>query len=67
MLDSLVSLLPVKVQPYAKTIVAVLGVVVGAVVSSLDSTPAWLNVVVAVLTALGVYAVPNKHSILGKA
>jgi ABC-type uncharacterized transport system permease subunit len=63
--DSVVSLLPVKVQPYAKTIVAVLGVVVGAVVSSLDSVPSWLNVVVAVLTALGVYAVPNK--ILGKA
>ena len=67
MFDSLVSLLPEKAQPYAKTIVAVLGVIVGAIVSSLDSVPAWLNVVVAVLTALGVYAVPNKRTILGKA
>jgi len=59
MLASLVSLLPVSWQDKAKTVVAVLGIVVGAVVQSLGSVPHWLTVVVAVLTALGVYATPN--------
>jgi hypothetical protein len=59
MLASLVSLLPVKWQDKAKTIVAVLGLVLGAVVESLPAVPHWLAVVVAVLTALGVYATPN--------
>ena len=76
MLASLVSLLPVSWQDKAKTVVAVLGIVLGAVVTSLDAVPHWLTVVVAVLTALGVYAAPNlgyedptapKPQILGKA
>ena len=60
MFDAIVSLLPAKVQPYAKTIVAVLGVIVGTVVDSLDEVPPWLTLAVAILTALGVYAAPNK-------
>ena len=59
MLESIVSLLPVKWQDKAKTIVAVAGMVLGVVVQSLDMVPHWLTVVVAVATAAGVYATPN--------
>jgi hypothetical protein len=59
MLNSLVSLLPVAWQDKAKGIVGVFGAVVFVVVSTLSSVPHWVDVVVAVLTALGVYAAPN--------
>lgn len=59
MLTQLVSLLPEKLQDKAKAVVAVLGVVVGAVVQATPSHPAWVDVAIAVLTALGVYVTPN--------
>lgn len=68
MLTQLVSLLPEKLQDKAKALVAVAGVVVGAVVQVVPNHPAWLDVLVAVLTALGVYVTPNiPQKILGKA
>ena len=76
MLDSLVSLLPAAWQDKAKGIVGILGAVAFVVVTSLGSVPHWVDVVVAVLTALGVYAAPNlgykdpgkvEPKILGKA
>ena len=76
MLSYLISQLPTSWQDKAKGIVGVLGAVVFVVVTSLDSVPHWVDVVVAVLTALGVYAAPNlgyedptapKPQILGKA
>jgi hypothetical protein len=59
MLSALISLLPVSWQDKAKGIVGVLGAVAFVVVTSLSSVPHWVDVVVAVLTALGVYAAPN--------
>jgi hypothetical protein len=57
-LTSLVSTLPAKWQPYAKTYAAAL--VTGlAVVASFTPLPDWLAVVLAVLTAPVVFAVPN--------
>jgi hypothetical protein len=59
MLSALISLLPLSWQDKAKGIVGVLGAVAFVVVTSLSSVPHWVDVVVAVLTALGVYAAPN--------
>lgn len=66
MLDSLVSALPVKWQDKAKGIVAALGSAVGIASVVIPDSPKWLTVAVAVATALGVYATPNRD-ILGKA
>jgi FtsH-binding integral membrane protein len=48
-----------KLQPYNKLIVALLGAVVTVVVQFYADNSA-VQVVVAVLTALGVYQVPNR-------
>jgi hypothetical protein len=58
MLTSLVSTLPAKWQPYAKTYAAAI-VTALTVVASLTPLPDWLTVVVAVLSAPLVFAVPN--------
>ena len=55
---ALVALLPAIWQPKAKAIVAALGTVLTVVVASVPELPKWASVVVAVLTALGIYAVP---------
>jgi hypothetical protein len=55
-----VNTLPVGVRPYAKAVVAVIGVILTALVTNLDEVPQWLSVLVSILTALGVYATPNK-------
>ena len=59
-MDAVVSLLPVSVRPYAKSVVAIIGIVLTVLVENLDPTPQWLSVVISVLIALGVYATPNK-------
>src|SRR5690349_5398138 len=58
MLTSLVSTLPAKWQPYAKTYTAALLSAL-VTVSALVDLPEWLTVVLAVLTAPLVFAVPN--------
>lgn len=68
MLEQAVSLLPVALQDKAKTVVAVVGGVAGAVVQAWPGHPGWVEPALAGLTALGVYAVPNvKATIIGKA
>ena len=58
MLTSLVSLLPASVQPYAKTVAAsILSAL--TVVASLTPLPEWLTIVIAVLSAPVIFAVPN--------
>ena len=52
-----------RVQPYMKAIVAILGAVLTAVVTQFPDNEAvqqWGPIVSALLTALAVYAVPNK-------
>ena len=61
MLDRLVSILPKEsLRTAAKAWVAWLGTVVGLVVIVVPDSPRWLTVAIGVLTALGVYAVPNR-------
>lgn len=57
----LTGLLPAKLQPYAKTVAAVLGTVATVVASSFANTRAGAIAtgVVGVLTAVGVYGVKN--------
>ena len=52
-------LLPDSIAPYAKAWVAFLGFVATSVVTAWDAAPQWLAVVATVLTAVGVYFVPN--------
>lgn len=60
MLDKLVSILPESQRDKAKAYIAWLGTVASVLVIVLDGTPPrWLVAAIAVLTALGVYAVPN--------
>ena len=58
-LAAIVSLLPVSWQDKAKSIVGVLGSLLGVLSLVVDGSPKWLTVAVTVATALGVYAVPN--------
>jgi len=69
MLEKLVSLLPVSWQDKAKSIVVLLGTVLGLVALVVDGSPDWLAKAILVATALGVYATPNVgyKPILGKA
>jgi hypothetical protein len=57
----LTGLLPAKLQPYAKTVAAVLGTVATVVASSFANTRAGAIAtgVVGVLTAVGVYGLKN--------
>lgn len=51
-----------NVSPYAKTIVAILGAVLTAVMTQFPDTEAvqqWGPIIAALLTAIGVYAIPN--------
>lgn len=59
MLTSLVSLLPASAQPYAKTITAAVVAALTVLVTSLPSAPSWLAILLAVLSAPAVFAVPN--------
>jgi hypothetical protein len=56
---NILSLLPAKARPYAKTVIATLGTILATVSLSVD-LPDWVAVVLSVLTALGVYAQPNE-------
>jgi hypothetical protein len=50
-------------NPYAKAIAAVVGAIAATVIQVVGSDTTWgqiATIVVAVLTALGVYAVPNR-------
>ncbi|MER7070983.1 hypothetical protein [Terrabacter sp. NPDC000476] len=58
MLDAIVSTLPAKAQPYAKTYAAVLLTALTVIAAAVDA-PKWLTILVAVLTAPLVFAVPN--------
>lgn len=50
-----------KIQKYAKFIVAILGAAVTAGAGLIpDDTLNWIAFAAAILTAVGVYAVPNK-------
>jgi hypothetical protein len=55
----LYSLLPPSWRPYAKTAVAAVGTVLSALALTLPAVPAWVPVATNVLTALGVWGVPN--------
>jgi len=57
-MDLIVPLLPAGARPYAKAILAAVGIVVSVLSVTLTDVP-WLPIVVQVLTALGVFAVPN--------
>lgn len=59
MLTSLVSLLPSSTQPYAKTLTAALVSILTVLATTLEAAPAWLPIVLAILSAPAVYAVPN--------
>jgi hypothetical protein len=59
MLESLVKLLPVAWQDKAKSVVVLLGTVLGLLTLFVPGHPAWLTAAVSVATALGVYATPN--------
>lgn len=52
-------LLPASWMPYAKSWVALLGVVLVTLSSSWDGAPGWLTPAAAVVTAIGVYLTPN--------
>ena len=58
MLTSLVSVLPASWQPYAKTIAATILSAL-TTVSALVDVPEWVTVVIAVLSAPVIFAVPN--------
>ena len=58
MLTSLVSVLPASWQPYAKTIAAAILSTL-TTVSALVDVPQWVTVVIAVLSAPVIFAVPN--------
>ena len=58
LLDRLVSILPESQRDKAKAYVAWLGTVASIVTLVVPVAPRWLTAVVAVLTALGVYATP---------
>jgi len=53
------ALIPKRFQHVAKALVGLAGVVVTAVVTAVPDLPRWAAVVVAVLTAAGVYQTPN--------
>ena len=61
-MNLLLPLLPAKVRPYAKAVLAALGTVLTAVALVVPNDPAWVTVVLSALTALGVYVQPNGAS-----
>ncbi|QDP44232.1 hypothetical protein KGG70_gp52 [Streptomyces phage Celia] len=57
-MDLLLPLLPAKLQPYAKFVVALVGAVATVVAATYGDNPTVASVI-SVLTALGVLAQPN--------
>lgn len=53
------NLLPSKMMPYLKSWVALAGVILVALASTWNGAPSWVAVAAAVVTAVGVYLVPN--------
>ena len=58
-MNLLLPLLPAKVRPYAKTVLAALGTILTAVAVLVPEVPTWVTLVLSALTALGVYVQPN--------
>ena len=58
-LNSVVGWLPVKWQPYAKTIAAAVLALLTVLSTTVDGLPTWLTIAAAVLTAPVVFATPN--------
>lgn len=54
------TLLPERFMPYAKSWVALLGVVLTSIVAAVPDGPRWLMVLTSVVTAVGVYLTPNR-------
>lgn len=52
-------LLPQTWMPYAKSWVALTGVVLVSLATGWDAAPAWVPVAASVVTAVGVYLTPN--------
>lgn len=65
-LDSIVSTLPAKAQPYAKTYAASLMAALTVVSAAIPESPHWLTIVLAILGAPVVYSVPNKDPLASK-
>lgn len=55
----LFALIPAAWRPYAKAVVATLGLLLQTAVATIPGLPDWVAVAVAFLTALGVYAQPQ--------
>lgn len=53
------NLLPSKMMPYLKSWVALAGVILVSLASTWNGAPSWVAVAAAVVTAVGVYLVPN--------
>ena len=62
-MNMLFGLLPANWQPYAKFVVAMIGVIVTSAIATFDSVPAFVVYISTVLTALGVYGIPNNAPI----
>lgn len=56
----LTALLPTRWRPHAKTVVAAVGLILGAVIVAVPQVPTWLVLVTKVLTLLGVHTTPNE-------
>lgn len=52
-------LLPEKMMPFLKSWVALAGVILVALASAWTAAPGWVTIAAAVVTAVGVYLVPN--------
>jgi hypothetical protein len=59
-LTKILDLMPAAWRPYAKAIVAVVGLILGALMLTLPVVPVWLPVVVNTGVLLGVWGVPNQ-------
>ena len=57
-MNPLLSLLPPAARPYAKSVIAALGLVL-SVLAVVTPAASWLPVVIQIATVLGVYGVPN--------
>lgn len=57
-MEHVLALIPRRYHDKAKAVAALLGLIASAIVVAVPTLPPWAPVAVAVLTALGVYAVP---------
>lgn len=60
-MDLIGPLLPVSARPYAKAVLAVVGIVLSVLSVTLTDVT-WLPIVVQIATALGVFAQPNRDA-----